>query len=152
MLLKLEGFQYHTSLDLNIGYYHIRLSKNASNLCTIIIPWGKYRYKRLQMGVANLPENFQHKMNDLFHGFYFIRAYIYDILILTKGDWIDHVHKLDSTLNELKGKGIKCNIEKSFFGKTEMEYLGFLVTRDVVKTINRKTEAITNMAPPTSRK
>ena len=76
----------------------------------------------------------------------------YDILILTKGDWIDHVQKLDSTLNELKGKGLKCNIEKSFFGKTEMEYLGFWVTRDVVKTINRKAEAITNMAPPTSRK
>ena len=27
MLLKLEGFQYATSLDLNMGYYHIRLSK-----------------------------------------------------------------------------------------------------------------------------
>ena len=40
MLLKAEGFQYSTSLDLNIGYYHIRLSKNASNLCTINISWG----------------------------------------------------------------------------------------------------------------
>ena len=37
MLLKLEGFQYSTSLDLNMGYYHIGLSKNASNLCTIIL-------------------------------------------------------------------------------------------------------------------
>ena len=27
MLLNLEGFQYATSLNLNIGYYHIRLSK-----------------------------------------------------------------------------------------------------------------------------
>ena len=26
-------------------------------------------YKRLQMGVANSPEIFQQKMNDLFHGF-----------------------------------------------------------------------------------
>ena len=40
MLLKLEGFQYATSLDLNMGYYHIHLSKNASNLCTIILPRG----------------------------------------------------------------------------------------------------------------
>ena len=42
MLLKLEGFQYATSLDLNMGYYHIRLSENTSNLCTIIIMWGKH--------------------------------------------------------------------------------------------------------------
>ena len=25
MLLKLEGFQYAKSLDLSIGYYHIRI-------------------------------------------------------------------------------------------------------------------------------
>ena len=94
MLLKVEGFHYVTSLDLNMGYYHTRLSKNSSNLCKIIIPWGKYRYKRLPMGVANSRDIFQHKMNDLFHGFEFIRVYIYDMLILTKGDWTYHVHNL----------------------------------------------------------
>ena len=41
MLLNLEGFQYATSLDLNLFYYHIRLSNQASNLCTIILSWGK---------------------------------------------------------------------------------------------------------------
>ena len=33
-----------------------------------------------------------------------------------------------------------------------MEYLGFWVTRDGVKPINRKIESITNMEPPTYRK
>ena len=72
MLLKLEVFQYDKSLDLNMGYYHIPLNKNASNLCTIILPCGKYRYKRLLMGVSNSPEIFQQKTNYLFHGFEFI--------------------------------------------------------------------------------
>ena len=31
MLFKLEVFQYATSLNLNMGYYHIRLSENASD-------------------------------------------------------------------------------------------------------------------------
>ena len=93
MLLKLEGFQYAPSLDLNMGYYHIQLRKTTSDLCTIIIPWGKYRYKRLTMGVANSPDIFQQKMNDLFHGFEFIRAYIDDMLILTKGYCTDHIQK-----------------------------------------------------------
>ena len=87
------------------------LEKNASNLCTIILPWGKYCYKRLPMGVVNSPDIFQQKMNDLFHGFEFIRAYIDAILILTKGDWTDHIQKLVLTLNKLKEKGLKCNIE-----------------------------------------
>ena len=91
-------------------------------------------------------------MCDLFYVFGFTRAYIYDLLILTKGERIYHIQKLELTLNKLKGKELKYNIEKSFFGKTEMEYLGFWVTRDGVKPINRKIEAITNMVPPTSRK
>ena len=39
MLLKLEVFQYATSLDLNMVYYHIQLIENTINLCRIIIPW-----------------------------------------------------------------------------------------------------------------
>ena len=81
MLLKWEDFQYTKSLDLNMGYYHIQFRKNASNLCTIIILWGEYRYKRLPMGVANSPEIFHQKMNDLLCGFSFTRVYIDEILI-----------------------------------------------------------------------
>ena len=40
-------------------------------------------------------------MNDLFHGFEFIRAYIDDPLILTKGDWTDHIQKLELTIDKL---------------------------------------------------
>ena len=84
ILLKLEGFQYAMSLNLNMVYYHTQLSKNSINLCTVILPWGKYRYKRLPMGVANSLDIFQKRMNDLFHGFEFICAYMDDLLILKK--------------------------------------------------------------------
>ena len=94
ILLKQEGFNYATSPDLSMGYYHIRLIENASNLRTIILPWVKYCYKRLPMGVANYSEIFQQKMNDLFHGIEFICSYIDDLSILTKRDWTDNVQKL----------------------------------------------------------
>ena len=84
---------------------------------------------------CELTKTFQQKMNDLFCGFKFIHAYIDDLLILTKVYWTDNIQKLELTLNKLKGKGHKCNIEKSFFRKTEMEYLGFWLTRDGVKPI-----------------
>ena len=69
MLLKLEGFQYAMSHDLNMVYYHIQLIKDASNLCKIVFPWVKYQYKRLPMGVVKSLDIFQQKMNALFHGF-----------------------------------------------------------------------------------
>ena len=55
-------------------------------------------------------------------------------------------------LNKHKFKGLKCNIKKSFFGYTEMGHLGFWVTRNGVKTINRKIEEKEHMKPPTYQK
>ena len=73
VLLKLEVFKCAVSLDLNMGCYHIQLSKNASKLCTIILPWGKYRYKFLPIEIANSSDILQQRMNNLFRVFFLIR-------------------------------------------------------------------------------
>ena len=91
ILLNLEGFKYATSLDLNMGYYHIHISKKSRNMCTIILPWQKYGYKCLPIGVSNSPDIFKEKMNEMFCGCEFIQAYIEDLLIITKGDWSNYL-------------------------------------------------------------
>ena len=42
--------------------------------------------------------------------------------------------------------------QKSLFGKTKMEYLGFRVTWNGIQPINKKVEAIINMMPPKTPK
>ena len=62
------------------------------------------------MGVSNSPDIKQQKMNDLFHGFGFIQAYIYDMLILIQNgephplrniniDQISYFRNLNKQLN-----------------------------------------------------
>ena len=89
LLLKLENFQYGTSLDLNMGYYHILLSPQSARMCTVVFPWGKYEYLRLPMGLCNAPDIFQEKMGDLFHDLEFVRAYIDDLLVISSGSFKD---------------------------------------------------------------
>ena len=36
-LMQLKGFTCATALDLNMGYYTIRIDAKASNMCTIIL-------------------------------------------------------------------------------------------------------------------
>jgi hypothetical protein len=43
MLQELEEFVYPTSLDLNMGYYTIRLDPDAQKVCTIVTYFGKYQ-------------------------------------------------------------------------------------------------------------
>jgi hypothetical protein len=40
LLHKLKGFHHVTSLGLNMGYCHIRLTPHALSICTVIFPWG----------------------------------------------------------------------------------------------------------------
>ena len=77
-----------------MGYYTIRLDPDASKICTIIFPWGKYSYLRLPMGIAGSPDIFQSKMTELMATLEFVRAYIDDLLCITKGSLDDHLNKL----------------------------------------------------------
>ena len=118
MLLNLEGLTYASSLDLNMGYYHIKLSPGSKQICTIVLPWGKYEYQKLPMGVCNIPNIFQEKISKLFDGFDMVRAYIDDVLVTTKNKFEDHLKALDRILQRLAEAGLKVNAEKYFFGRT----------------------------------
>ncbi len=80
MLPKQEGFTCGTALDLNMGYYTIRLDPAASKMCTIIFPCKKYSYKRVPMGFGGSADIFQAQMMDLMASLEYVQAYIDDLL------------------------------------------------------------------------
>ena len=152
MLLNLEGFQYATSLDLNMAYYHIELNPDSKKYCTIVMPFGKYEYQRIPMGLCNSPDIFQEKMSELMENLEFVRTYIDDLLVLTKDSFEDHLDKLELVLKRLERAGLKVNAKKSFFARAELEYLGYWITREGIKPLPDKVKAILRLAEPTNRK
>ena len=62
---KLERFQYATALDLNMGYYAIRLYLAKRDMMTNVTEFGKLRYNRLSMGMCALGDIFQAKLYEL---------------------------------------------------------------------------------------
>jgi hypothetical protein len=74
VLQEIEGFSYATTLDLNMGYYTIRSDSDASKICTVIFPWGKYSYRRLLMGIAGSPDIFQKKVSELMESLEFVKS------------------------------------------------------------------------------
>ena len=108
--------------------YHIKKSSDSTRLCTIVLPWGKYEYQKLPMGLSNSPDIFQEKMSSLMGDLEYVRTYIDDLLVTTKSDWQDHLQHLDVVFRRLKDAGLKVNAQKSFFGRDELEYLGYWIT------------------------
>ncbi len=113
-----------------MGYYTIRLDQDASKICTIIFPWGKYSYKRLPMGIAGSPDILQGKMLELMETLEYVRAYLDDLLCISKLSLEDHLKKLEEVLRRLRDAGLKVNAAKSTFCALEIKYLGYILTRD----------------------
>jgi len=61
-----------------MGYYHLGFSPNSNKLCTIILPFGKFEYQRLPMGLCNSPDMFQELMSELMIDLENVRTYIDD--------------------------------------------------------------------------
>ncbi len=132
-----------------MGYYTIRLDLDASKIRTIIFPWGKYSYKRLPMGIAGSPDIFQGKMLELMESLEFVRAYLDGLLCISKLSLEDHLEKLEEVLRWLRDAGLKFNATKSTFCTLEIEYLGYVLTRDGIKPQSNKVQAILVIKPPT---
>ena len=115
-MLRLVGFCYGTKLDLNMGYYHIELSANSKELCTIVTQWGKYKYQQLPMGLCNSPGIFQENMSELFIVLDTVHVYIDDFLHVTKGSWTEHLSILEEMFIRIQKAGLKVNARKFFFG------------------------------------
>jgi hypothetical protein len=91
------------------------LDPDASKICTVIFPWGKYSYKRLPMGIVGSPDIFQEKISELMESLEFVRAYLDDLLCIFKLSLEDHLEKLEVVLGRLRNAGLKVNAAKLTF-------------------------------------
>jgi hypothetical protein len=94
-------------------YYTIRLDPDASRICAIIFPWGKYSYKRLPMGIAGSPDIFKTKMSELLRALEFVCRQLMNYYQVTKASLSDHLDRLKKVLTRLREAGLKINAAKS---------------------------------------
>jgi hypothetical protein len=93
-----DGLTFISILDLNMGIWMIQLDKESQRLATVILPWGKYSYQRLAMGLSVSPDIYQEKMSAIFSDMENVICFIDDIALITNGSFENHLNKLDEIL------------------------------------------------------
>jgi hypothetical protein len=101
------------------------------------------------MGIAGSPDIFQEKMSELMESLEFIRAYLDDLLCISKLSLEDPLDKLEVVFWQLCNAGLKANAVKLTFCTLEMEYLVYVLTRNGIKPQSNKVQAILVIKPPT---
>ncbi len=104
------------------------------------------------MGIAGSPEIFQSKMLELMETLEYVQAYLDDLLCISRSSLEDHLEKLEEVLRCLHDAGLKVNAEKLTFCALEIEYLGFILTRNGIKPQSNKVQAILAIQLPTNVK
>ncbi len=71
-----------------------------------------------------------------------------DLLIIMRRTLDKHLQKMETVLTRLCDAGLKVNAAKSSFCAHEIEYLGYILTREGMKPQPKKVQAILVLNPP----
>jgi hypothetical protein len=96
-------------------------------------------------GSANI---FQAQIMDLMASLKFVQAYMDDLLVITRRTLDKHLQKMETVLTRLCDTGLKVNAAKSLFCAHEIECLGYILTREGIKSQSKKVQAMLTLNPP----
>ena len=97
------------------------------------------------MKVNKCPDIFQEKMSILTAGLELVPTYLDYLLMISNSTFEDHLRQLQVVSGRLKRARLKVNTEKLSFIAPEIEYLGYMVTKDGIKPEQKKIQAVLDL-------
>jgi len=145
----LRGARYFATFDLLSGYWQLGMTERAKEASAFCIRRGLFHFTRMPFGLAGVPATFCRLMSIVLRDqlWKICLCYLDDIIIFGRTPQ-ELLYKLD--ISRLHQIGLKVKPSKSVLFKTEVEFLGYLVTQNGVarSPMPDKLEAIHNWPTP----
>lgn len=149
ILANLGQSLFFSTLDLRSGFHQIKLSERDREKTAFSINNGKFEFCRLPFGLKNAPSIFQRAIDDILRDEIgkCCHVYIDDVIIFSKTKQ-QHLKDIDRILCKLFDANMRVSSEKSKFFRKEVEFLGFVVSAQGIKTCPDKVKDIIDYETP----
>ncbi|KAL0420835.1 UNVERIFIED_CONTAM: Enzymatic polyprotein [Sesamum latifolium] len=139
-----RGAKVFSKFDCKSGFYQIKMESESKKFIAFSTPQGQYIWNVMPMGLANAPQIFQRKMDNLFKDYFeFMFVYIDDILIAFK-NMKDHIKHLEKFSDACHREGLVLSEKKATIVVNKIAFLGILIDETGIKLQDHIVEKIRN--------
>lgn len=142
-----ESFIF-SKIDLKHSFWLIPLDKSSRQYTGFSIDGVIYNFTVVPFGLQSACASLVRVLHRILNKYdSFVLHYIDDILIYSESIQ-EHMKHLDIVLRELDETGLKINIKKCQFIKTEVTYLGYLINKTGIQMDPERVQIIKNYKRP----
>jgi transposase InsO family protein len=152
-LEALSGACLFSTLDLASAYNQVEVAPDDVCKTAFVTPMGLFEYLRMPFGLANAPATWQKLMTRVFREdiMNILLVYLDDIIIFSRS-FEEHIHRLDKALCQLSKHGLKLRADKCILLRSEVRFLGHIISADGVQTDPEKVRIVKEWPIPPSLK
>ena len=149
----LSGSTWFSTLDLKSGYHQIILSESDRPKTAFSCGNGLWQWRVMPFGLSNAPATFERLMETVLSGLHWQSALVYlDDIVVFGRSFAEKLDRLREVLCRLRRANLKLNPKKCALFRTEVPFLGHIVSTEGVKTDPEKTKAVQTWPVPQSIK
>jgi hypothetical protein len=149
ILYRLVRARYFSALDCASCYWQIPLAEGDMAKTAFSTFTCYYEYLRMLFGLKSAPSTFQRLMNSVLMGLIGTRYFVYLDDVIIFGETLqEHYKKFREVFERLRQFNLKIEPDKCEFLKTELTYLGHVVTSEGLKPDPQKVKAIKDFPTP----
>ena len=145
----LVGSKWFSTLDLKSGYHQVPVAEVDRPKTAFSAGNSLWQWRVLPFGLSNAPATFERLMESVLAGMHWrtLLVYLDDIIVFGK-TFEEELQRLEEVFRRMRRANLKLSPKKCLLFRSEVPFLGHIVSRDGVRTDPIKTTAVAEWPVP----